>query len=101
MSEDNKMNQMLIVMLLEEFGVIYDIANKGKKTYRWKYARFGGVDSMLKIRERYKSKYTSIIPLPANAMAEDKERFLTLGMNDYILKPIDENELYITIKKFW
>jgi len=38
-----------------------------------------------------------IVALTANAMHGDRERYLSIGMSDYISKPIDPQELFNTI----
>jgi signal transduction histidine kinase/CheY-like chemotaxis protein len=48
--------------------------------------------------ERYKN--IPIIAMTANAMAGDREKCLLWGMNDYISKPIDINELQNALKKW-
>lgn len=42
-------------------------------------------------------KYLPIIAVTAYAMAGDKEKFLSVGMNGYISKPVDINELHRVI----
>lgn len=111
--EDNKTNQMLISMLLEEFGVTLDMANDGEeavKTYDpnthdlilmdENMPIMSGIEAMKKIREIHKDNCTPIIALTANAMAGDKDKFIELGMDDYLSKPIDEENLYATMRKW-
>ena len=41
-----------------------------------------------------------IIALSANAMKGDKERCLAVGMDDYLSKPIEPNELFKVLNKW-
>lgn len=51
-----------------------------------------------KAGEQYKN--IPIIAMTANAMAGDREKCLLWGMNDYISKPIDINELQSALEKW-
>jgi len=48
-----------------------------------------------------KNALTPIIALTANAMKGDKERCIATGMNDYISKPINPEEVFQTIEKYY
>ena len=41
-----------------------------------------------------------VVALTANAMHGDRERFLELGMNGYLPKPITRTELFNTVQQF-
>ncbi|MBC8238525.1 MAG: response regulator [Helicobacteraceae bacterium] len=110
-AEDNKTNQMLIGVFMEEFGLSYEIANDGVEAVdmfgREKFdvvlmdenmPNLNGCDAMHKIHSLY-GYGVPIIALTANAMIGDRERFLAEGMDDYVSKPIDDDELYKVIKK--
>jgi len=110
-AEDNKTNQMLIKVFMEEFGLSYKIANDGVEAVdifgREKFdvvlmdenmPNLNGCDAMRKIHSLYGYE-VPIVALTANAMAGDRERFLKEGMNDYVSKPIDDDALYRVIKK--
>jgi len=112
-AEDNKTNQMLIQMLLEEQNISCDIANDGLEALEIydpskhqlilmdeNMPNMNGIIAMQKIKEKYGDKCGAIIALTANNMEGDKERFLKEGMDSFISKPIDEEILHKVLKKF-
>lgn len=48
-----------------------------------------GIEVTRKIREMALPKYTPIIALTAHALNGDRERCLSVGMDDYLVKPVD------------
>jgi two-component system, sensor histidine kinase and response regulator len=113
--EDNLVNQKLIVRILEKRGYLVDMANDGKEAVeKMSHSNYDlvlmdiqmptmdGIEATKLIRKRENkenTKETPIIALTAHAMKGDKERFLKIGMNSYISKPIKQNELMETIEK--
>jgi PAS domain S-box-containing protein len=57
-----------------------------------------GIEATKHIRREMKIN-TPIIALTANAQKKEIENCMAAGMNDYVLKPFDEKELYNTIVK--
>jgi len=115
-AEDNLANQELITYILNDMGIEFDIKENGKEAYEsFKNNNYDlvlmdinmpimdGIESFLKIREYEKIEAlnaTPIIALTANAIKGDKERFLTLGMNGYLSKPINTFELKDIFKEY-
>lgn len=108
-AEDNLSNQELIKYYLNELNIDHVIVSNGEEAYNaCKKDRFDlvlmdinmplldGIEAMKKIKEHEEIKQLSHIPiiaLTANAIKGDKERFLSLGMSNYISKPIEYDEL--------
>jgi len=111
-AEDNKTNQLLISVLLDELGLTSKIVSDGVEAVKMfgeeefslvlmdeNMPKLNGVLAMKKIRSQYDTK-TPIVSITANVMHGDKEKFLKAGMDGYISKPIDSEELYKVLKSF-
>ena len=61
-----------------------------------------GYEATEKIRNYSEDYYRQlpIIALTASAMLDVKEQVFTAGMNDYLTKPFNPNELYLMISKY-
>ena len=108
--EDNEINQMLATELLEKAGIIITIANNGKEAIeKLNSLKFdlvlmdvqmpvmSGLEATKEIRKDSQHKDLPIIAMTAQAMAGDREKCLEVGMNDYVSKPIEINELFSTL----
>jgi len=109
--EDNKTNQLLLRVLLLDLGLLCDVADNGadglQKVQEKEYSIvlmdenmpiMNGIESTKKIREL--NIKVPIIAVTANALKGDREKFLAAGMNDYISKPIDNDEFIKVLKKY-
>lgn len=111
--EDNFSNQQIITLYIRNEVNKIDVAFNGKEALdRFGSARYDlilmdvqmpimdGFKATQKIREIEKSTNTRIpiIAVTANAFPEDKERCLSSGMDDYISKPFQPEELLAKIR---
>jgi CheY-like chemotaxis protein len=110
--EDNQMNQELVVMILKRLGYDADISVNGKdvlevvseKTYDLIFMdvqmpEMDGLEATRMIRLCL-STQPVIIAMTANAMAGDREECLRAGMDDYISKPLNFEELVRKLEKW-
>jgi PAS domain S-box-containing protein len=104
--EDISLNKLLLKTLLDDFGFEYDIVSDGKQaTEKLQYKHYdlilmdlqmpvmNGFEATAYIREIMKLK-TPIMALTADVTTVDLEKCKSVGMNDYVSKPIDEKILY-------
>jgi PAS domain S-box-containing protein len=111
--EDNEINQQVGRELLEELGLVVDIAANGEAALSSIHNRqydvvlmdiqmpvMDGISATREIRNEPAFKDLPIIALTANAMPDDRDRCLAAGMNDYISKPIDPGVLTATLLKW-
>ena len=107
-AEDNANNQLLMKLILEELKLDVTIVDNGKlaieKYKQYKYdlvlmdinmPLMDGIEALKHIRafEEKQKVYTPIIALTANAIDGDKEKYIEQGMDYYLSKPIENNEL--------
>ncbi|NEX23728.1 response regulator, partial [Thiorhodococcus mannitoliphagus] len=111
--EDNDMNQELALELLTTNGIRAAVANNGAEALEWlKREAFDGVlmdcqmpvmdgfEATRRIRQQDRFKALPILAMTANAMAGDREKVLAAGMNEHIAKPINVNEMFVTMAKW-
>jgi signal transduction histidine kinase/CheY-like chemotaxis protein len=110
-AEDNLINQKLIVKVLNKLGYNPLLANNGEEVLQMLDKRYfelifmdiqmpemDGFEATKVIRETY-AVQPLIIAMTANAMEEDRLACLEAGMDDYISKPINLNELMQLLEK--
>jgi len=107
--EDNLANQTFMKVLLKKLGITFDIANDGieaiemfkKNSYDLilmdeNMPRMNGMEATKHIRlyeREHHLKHTKIVALTANALENDKEKFILSGMDFYLPKPLDIEKL--------
>ena len=108
-AEDNILNQELIKYILKNLNLEYKIVSNGQEAIdEYKNDIYNlvlmdinmpivdGVSAFNQIREYEKNNNLISIPivaLTANVIKGDKEKFLALGMDAYLTKPINMNKL--------
>ena len=115
-AEDNPINQKLIRIVLEKFGLNVSLANNGEEALEARKAKnydmifmdvqmpvMGGVEATHKILKYEKENnlvHVPIIALTANALAGDREKYMSEGMDDYATKPLDVKVIENLVEKY-
>lgn len=110
--EDNEINQSLLQNIFRHWNIHFQIAANGKEAiHHLKQQPFDlilmdiqmpemdGYTATQKIRTELRLS-TPVIAMTAHAMAGEREKCLSYGMNDYISKPVREDQLYNKIRQF-
>ncbi len=112
LAEDEPVNREIALILLEEIGQQVDVAEDGEQavemalTQRYdlilmdvRMPRLNGIDACQRIRAQQPD--TLILAMTANAFAEDKARCLAAGMNDFLAKPVDADEFFAMLLRWF
>jgi PAS domain S-box-containing protein len=109
-ADDEPVNREIIRILLEDPGLLIDTAEDGAEAVamarKTAYAailmdmqmpNINGLEATQQIRELPGYREIPIIAMTANAFAEDKARCFEAGMNDFLIKPFNPDELFVTL----
>ena len=104
-AEDNLVNQRILALFLESLGYSPKLANNGlevlealdQKSYDVIFMdiqmpKVDGITATRKIRQDFKQQ-PWIVALTANALPEDRQLCIDAGMNDFITKPIQIEDI--------
>lgn len=110
--DDNKLNLKVATKLLAPYNVISKTASSGNEAINMiKEEKFDlilldqmmpemdGTTTLQKLKEDNEFK-TPVIVLTADAIVGKKEEYLKAGFNDYLSKPINNDELNEILKKY-
>ena len=111
--EDNIINQKVACEILAQAGIKVDIAGNGLEAVEFvqktnydavlmdvQMPVMDGFEATAEIRQDPAFSDLPIIAMTAHALAGYREKCIDAGMTDYVAKPIDEKELFLTLKKY-
>ena len=111
--DDNVMNRMVATLILSEFEVLISEAGNGKEAVEYlknndcdlvlmdlQMPISNGYEATIIIREKLQLN-TPIIALTANVIEGEREKCIKIGMNDYLSKPFDEEQLLEILAKLF
>jgi two-component system, sensor histidine kinase and response regulator len=118
LTEDNEINQQIATELLEAAGAVMKVANNGREAVDilsngpqpppfdvilmdLQMPEMDGFQATARLRSDARFAGLPIIAMTAHATIEERQRCLAAGMNDHISKPIDPDNLFETVARFY
>ncbi|UTA47104.1 PAS domain S-box protein [Simiduia sp. 21SJ11W-1] len=115
--EDNAINREVATMMLEDLGARVLTAKNGRHALTVLKANtdislvfmdclmpeMDGLEATRRIRAGDAGEHSrslTVVALTANAMRGDRERCMDAGMNDFLSKPIEEDELQVVLTRW-
>ncbi len=111
LAEDNEINQQVATELLEQAGFVVEIANNGKEAVEKVLASgvpskydivlmdlqmpiMDGYTATIEIRKNPEYNLLPIVAMTADAMVGIKEKCISVGMMDFVTKPINPDDVF-------
>ena len=113
LAEDHEFNQEVAQAILADAGLLVDIAGDGAAALRMLQRErydvvlmdlqmpvMDGLTATRRIREMNTGFRLPIVAMTANVMLEERQRCLAAGMDDFVAKPIDPDELLGVLQRW-
>jgi len=111
--DDNEANLELVSTLLIDMGAEVQTARSGREAVNIAREQdfdvifmdiqmpdMNGIEATRTLRAHPRHRNTPVIALTAHAMHGERESLLDAGMDDYLTKPVSEQELYDTVQRW-
>jgi two-component system sensor histidine kinase/response regulator len=111
--EDNDINQQVARELLEDAGLVVDVADNGevalamvdRQPYDLVFMDMqmpvmDGVTATQALRRMERFQHLPVVAMTANAMEADRQKCLAAGMNDFLVKPIDPEDMWSILMRW-
>ncbi|MET0533886.1 MAG: response regulator, partial [Steroidobacter sp.] len=113
-AEDNAVNRLLVKRMFEKLGCRIDLVGNGREAVdlasQLRYdiifmdcfmPELDGYGASRELRELEQTEHrVPIIALTANAMADDRAKCIAAGMDDYLSKPVNIDDLRKTLQRW-
>jgi len=112
LAEDSPANQIVAQGLLTKSGYKVDIVHNGQQAIEafhngnydlilmdLRMPIMNGLEATVIIRADEKGERIPIVALTANASQDDKDRCFAAGMDDFVTKPMDKNQLFSVLSR--
>ncbi|HEX5339059.1 MAG TPA: ATP-binding protein [Gallionella sp.] len=113
LAENNPFNQEVAIEFLSKTGAVVQVAGNGIEALKWlrrevfdcvlmdvQMPEMDGMEATRQIRHNPAWAELPIIAMTANAFEEDRQQCLAAGMNDFISKPVQPEQLYAVIVRW-
>lgn len=110
-AEDNQMNQKFITALLKQYDMTCDMAENGKialemlgkKQYDVLYLDMhmpvmDGLETLKRIKKNTTLKDLVVVSLTADVIKENKDKYLQMGCDYFLAKPLDRQAFLNNLK---
>jgi len=118
LTEDNEINQQIAAELLGGVGATVQVANNGREAVEilshgpqpppfdvvlmdLQMPEMDGYQATARLRADPRLASLPIIAMTAHATVEERQRCLNAGMNEHVSKPIDPENLFETVGRFF
>ena len=111
--EDNEINQEMTIEILAQAGIRTDVASNGAEALSLvaqnsydavlmdcQMPVMDGFEATRRIRAQERFRSLPVLAMTANAMESDKEQCRAAGMDDHIAKPLDVQQLFLTLQRW-
>ncbi|WP_239147406.1 ATP-binding protein [Paractinoplanes tereljensis] len=113
LAEDNEINQLVAVDTLDALGYDADIARNGAEAVELaasgdyeailmdcQMPKLDGYQATSQVRSQEAGRHIPIIAMTAGVLQDDRRRAYQAGMDDFLAKPIDPDELRATLTRW-
>ncbi len=114
-ADDDETNREVAREILEQAGAVVETANNGLEAVALACAadarfdavvmdvRMPGLDGLgatARLRERYDARTLPVVALTAHALEEERGRCLAAGMNGFVTKPVEPDQLLFALSRW-